>query len=157
MKSQRRIDSIHRSSRPRGVTIAESALVLSTLLLILLSMLDLGLAVLQFNSLSEAARGTAREAIVRGEMAPPERLAWGPATYDGTAADQTEQAAVVRKSLTAFDPADVRVRLEWPDGSNDVDRKVRVTLSYPYQPILPLPFLGSLYNLSAISTMTITH
>jgi Flp pilus assembly protein TadG len=157
MKGKHRIELAQHTSRPRGVTVVESALVLSTLLMILLTMLDMGLAVLQNNSLSEAARWTAREAIVRGEKAPPERTAWGPSTYDGTAADQTEQAAVVRKSLTAFNPADVHVRLEWPDGGNEIDRKVRVTLTYQYEPILPFPFLGNLYRLSAVSTMTITH
>lgn len=148
---------VERRKSARGVTIVESAFVLSTLLLILLTMLDLGLAVLSYNSLSAAARRTAREAIVRGEQAPPERTAWGPDAYDGTAADATEQAGLVRTSLAALDPKDVHVRIDWIDGDNHVDDRVRVTLTYRYVPLLPLPFAADSYDLAAVSTMRITH
>jgi len=131
--------------------------VLSTLLLLLLTMLDFGLAVLQFNTLSAAARRTVREAVVRGEKAAPERPSWGPDEYTGDAADATEQAEFVRSSLTVMDPEDVAIHMEWPDGDNRIDSRVRVTLRYRYEPILPLPFAAEFYDLSAVSTRTITH
>lgn len=135
----------------------ESAFVLSILLTLLLAILDVGLAVLHYNSLSEAARWTAREAVVRGEKAAPQRTPWGPESYVGTAADGSEQAAIVRKVLTAADLEKIIVRLEWPDGDNHIDQRVRVTLTYQYDPIVPLPFLQNAYDLKAISTMSITH
>lgn len=135
----------------------ECAFVLMILLLTLLTMLDLGLAVLNYNTLSAAARRTARQAIVRGEHAAPLRTAWGVTEYAATADDETEQAAAVRAGLVAISPQDVDIRMEWPDGDNRVNDRVRVTLSHRYVPILPLPFLSEYYDLKAVSTMTIVH
>src|ERR1700722_15022211 len=90
-----------RNSR-RGVAAGEGAIVLRVFLLILFGMLDLGLLVLDYNTLSEAARRLARQAIVHGQMAAPAQSVWGPATVNGTAADGTEYATALSPELATF-------------------------------------------------------
>ncbi|MFX8976598.1 TadE/TadG family type IV pilus assembly protein, partial [Acinetobacter baumannii] len=72
----------HRIPR-RGVVAVESAVVLSVFLLVLFGLIDLGLAVLNYNNLREAAQQLTRVAAVRGSNAAPQYTTWGPATYNG--------------------------------------------------------------------------
>lgn len=143
--------------RASGAALVEGAVVVGTLLTILLGMLDLGLAVLQYNTVSEAARKLAREAVVHGEMAPPQRPAWGPEPFSGTAADGSPFAEIVRPLLVAIDPQDVAIQVEWPDGGNRVDQRVQVTVACPFEPILPFLFGREPRLLSAVSTLRIAH
>lgn len=147
---------IARRSRRSGVAMVESAFVLSILLTVLLLIVDLGLAVLNYNTLSAAARRTARAAVVRGEQAAKKGTSWGPDSYQATAADSSEIAAVVRSSLATNSPDDVSVEVEWPDGGHRIDQRVRVKLRYRYTPILPVPGVDY-YDLTAVSTMKIVH
>jgi len=55
---------IRRESRDRGQTLAEFALVLPVLLLLLMAVFDFGRAIYAFNTVSNAARAGARVAIV---------------------------------------------------------------------------------------------
>ena len=144
--------------RRRGVTMVETAFVLSALMLVLLVMLDLGLAVLHYNSLSAASRWVAREAVVHGEKASPERTPWGPAAYSGAASDpSSEIAATARRALAACDAQDVTVAVEWLDGDVEIGDRVQVTLSCDYEPIVPVLFGWQPFVMSATSTMRITH
>lgn len=156
MKRSRHNQGCQRNRR-NGAALVESAFVLSVLLLVLFAMLDLSLTTLARNSLEEAARRVTREAIVRGENAPPERTAWGPATVTTTGDASTEVAALARKALTPSDLENVQIVVEWIDGENTVGDRVRVTVSYTYQPAVPFLLGSSNYPISARSTMRITH
>lgn len=145
------------AARRRGTVMVESAIVLGVFLFIVFGMLDVGLAVLRNNTLSEAARKVAREAIVHGELASPERTVWGPQAYSATADDTSEMAQVLRSVLVAMKPADVSLHIEWLDGGNAVDQRVRVTVSYEHKPMIPFILGGASLDLSAASTMRIVH
>ena len=147
----------HRSRGRRGATIVESALVLTALALIVLGILDVGIAVLRYNALSDAARRLARAAIVHGAMAEPQHAAWGPAPFVATADDASEIAAAVRPWLIAAAPEDVSVQVEWIDGGNQPDQRVRVTLRYAHERFVPLLLGASPVPLEATSTMQIAH
>lgn len=151
----------HGTSTPsrlrRGVALVEAAVVVPAFLLVVLGMLDFGLATLNRNNLSFAATRLCRAAIVRGEKSAPERTPWGPAAYIGTAAGADEIASVIRPHLAVMSPAQVRIRLEWLDGSNARDQRVRATVEYEQTWIC-----GGLFGMApstqqAVSVMPIQH
>jgi Flp pilus assembly protein TadG len=141
----------------RGATLVEAAVVLLVFVTLLLGTLDAALAVRQYNAVSQAARQGVREAIVRGEYAPPRRAAWGPATYSGTAADAHEIAQIIQQSLVGLDPGRVTILLTWPDGANTVGSRVRCTVATSYRPAVTTLFSRRELTFSATSTMLIAH
>ena len=122
-------------NRRRGVALVEGAVVLFVLLVLLFGMLDLGLLVLDYNTLSEATRRLARAAIVHGQMAAPQQTVWGPTTISGTAADGSQYALALKPELATFNLSNVNYSLAWPSGSNQPGSQVTVTATYVYQPI----------------------
>lgn len=141
----------------RGAVMVEMAIVLNVFLVLVLGTLDLGLATYRYNAISQAARQGARQAIVRGSLSPPAIPAWGPATYTGTAGDGSVYAQAVSPMLSGFNLDAVDVRVEWPDGGNAVQQRVRYTVSTEYRPILTSIFSNASYTQSAASTMPIAH
>ena len=139
-----------------GVTTVETATILCVLLLLLLGTLDLGIAVVRYNVLAAAARRVTREAIVHGAEAPPERPAWGPGDYTGTAADSSEIAGAALPYLPTINPADVAMSVTWPDGDHQEGDRVRVRMAYVHHAIVPL-MPSQLFNLRAECTMRIVH
>jgi Flp pilus assembly protein TadG len=135
----------------------EAALVIPVFLGLVVGMIDLGIGVLHWCVLSEAARQGARQAIVHGALAPSSVGSWGPTTYGPAAAtDSSPIAAAVRAALAGMDPSTVTVKVEWPDGDNQPDHSVRVTLTHTYRPLTGLIF-SSTFSLGAGSTMRIAH
>ena len=140
----------------RGATTLELAIVLLVFLMLTLGMLDLGLAVFRSHVLSHAARQGTRQAMVRGEFA--DRLGkLGPAAFSGTAADNQAVADALRPHLVTMDPSDVMLQVEWPDGSNEVKDRVKVTLSAEYAPVTTFLFGNPSWTLRSSSTVTIAH
>jgi Flp pilus assembly protein TadG len=135
----------------------EMSIVLSTFLLLTLGGLDLGLATFRNNTLSQAARCGARQAAVHGSLAAPAMTAWGPTTYNGNAGDGSQYAAAVSPMLAGFTLSKVTIKVEWIDGGNAIQQRVRYTVSTTYQPIITSFFSSSTYTLSAASTMPIAH
>ena len=58
-----------RHTRRRGATLLEAAIIIPVFLLFVLGTVDVGLAVLRYNILSQGARQGARTAMVHGENA----------------------------------------------------------------------------------------
>jgi hypothetical protein len=135
----------------------EGAFVLGIYLFLMFGMLDMGLAVLHYNTASEAARRLARSAVVRGEQAAPEMGAWGTGNYTGRADDGSPQALAVKPVLGPVKPNRVALRLEWPDARNQLEDRVRATVTIEYRPALSLVFGGAPFQLTAASTMNIAH
>jgi hypothetical protein len=131
--------------------------VLAVLALIVFGILDVGIAVLRYNSLSGAARRLARTALVHGAMAEPQHTIWGPDEYSAAASDNSEIAAAVRPLLIAASPDDVSIHVEWIDGGNEPDQRVRVTLRHVHAHFVPSMLGGSPVPLEAVSTMRIAH
>lgn len=145
------------SAARKGVTSVEGAIVLSVFFVVCFALFDLGLATFRYNAIGAAARGIAREAIVRGSRAAPERSAWGPMAYAGTAADGDEIASVASPLLPTMPRAGVTITVTWPDGDNEEDSRVHVRVGYVHRPFLPLLTLGESLDLQAESAATIAH
>lgn len=140
----------------RGASMVEAAIILPIFLTLILGMLDLSVGVFRQHVVSQAARHGARRAIVHGKMAPPKTTAWGTAAYTGNGDASDEIATAIKPSLTGLDPAQTTIQVQWIDGSNDVESRVRVTVSTTWTPIM-LALLGGQKTLTASSTMPIAH
>ncbi len=138
------------------MTLVEGAIVLNVCLVLILGMLELGIAVLQHNELSEGARCVARRAIVRGSMCT-DASPWGPAMYSGTAADGTEPAQTLNSTLVGVNPAEVQLQAAWLDGDNEPGSRVRVTINYQHKPLIVYLLGNYTIDLRAVSTMRIVH
>jgi hypothetical protein len=151
---------------------------MSTLFLTLVfGMLELGGALFRNHLVCEAARQGARNAIVHGYLAPHNSTmnAWGPApsyypappsgslysrstSYTVQADNPSDELArTIRPYLGGIDPGTVTIRIEWPDGDNDLGNRVTVTVSAPYRTITLFPFGALPITLVASSTMSIAH
>ncbi len=140
----------------RGATVVEGTIVLGVFLLFVFGALDVGLAVLRSNAVSEAARRGARCAIVHGNKASllgP----LGPATLNISAADANPIAQSVRQVLPTINPAEVQIEVQWLDGANQPDRRVRVAIAYVHQPLTFVMAGWDGMQLTADSTMLIAH
>jgi Flp pilus assembly protein TadG len=143
--------------RRHGATAVEGAIVLSAFFVVLFGMLDLGLLVLDNNTLAEASRRLCRQAIVHGQMAAPQMTVWGPTTVSGTAADGSAYAQALSPELATFNLSDVWFTILWPDGNNSVDSRVTVTVTYQYQPMMAFIFGTNTFPLQATTTMHVEH
>ena len=148
----------------RGATLVETVILLSAFVMLTLGMLDLGIGVLYYNTLSEAARAGARAAIVHGSLAPSELSAW-----DDSAA-VTAITSRIRPLLQAEGISDSDIaaavtvsHTDGPDagsadtGTNDAGDTVTVTVSVPYQPVMGILLGTSTVTLTGKSTMVIAH
>ena len=138
----------------RGATLAETAIVLVTFLMLVFGMIDLGIMVSRSQSLSEAARNGARTAIVCGEFA---NSPLGPTAISGVASDSNAIADALRPQLILMDPTQVRVNVTWPDGGNEIKQRVHVTVSADFTPITTFIFGAPTWTLQGDSEMYIAH
>lgn len=154
------------SGKRRGATIVETAITLPIFLILLLGMVELGIAVFRQHVVSQAARQATRRAIIHGKMAIPAVGKWGPATFEGPAdfdGDNDEGspasaiAASIRPYLTGLNKTQTMIRVEWLDGSNDVHSRVRARITTPHQPFITFLFGSSAWTLTGASTMPIAH
>jgi hypothetical protein len=130
--------------------------------------LDLGMAVFRYNILANAARQGARRAIVHGQLAPPLTVGvWGPTTIDkyasatgvpiidGGVRQDGGTPDGLKRLLVGCDLTQTKIKVEWIDNSNADGKRVRVTVSCPYTPLMTL--LLKSVTLQASSTMPIAH
>lgn len=146
--------------RRRGASLVEAVITTTALTTLMLGMVDMGLGVFQMHVVSEAARQGARQASVHGaNAAPPNGYlgSWGPATASLAGTSTDAKIAALQPYLTGLVLSNVTVQYQWPDGNNDVESRVRVTVSTSWSPMLTSLFGSSAYNLSASSTVPIAH
>ena len=74
-------------------------------------------------------------------------------TNDGS----NDIANAIRPFLAGLDPSRVTIAADWLDGDNDVENRVRVTVSTTWQPLMLFIFGSNPFTLSASSTMPIAH
>lgn len=149
----------HRTDR-RGEVLAEAALITLVFFVLILGMIDLGIGVFRQNTLSQAARHGVRQAIVHGSLAPTgwDGGPWGPSTIEVFAsASGSPMATAVGPMLVSCELEETKIRVEWLDGGNNVEQRVRVTITTPYRPILTALFGNPSITLTASSTMPIAH
>jgi Flp pilus assembly protein TadG len=147
-------------TKRRGATLAETAIVISVFLILVLGLLDLGIGVLRYNSVSHAARQGARQAMVHGALAPAgvQGGPWGPGTISAPAtASGIPAVAALQPFLFTCDPPSTTIQVAWPDGNNQPGNRVSVTVTTPYQPMMTFIFGNPSITLQATSTVTIAH
>ena len=107
--------------RERGQELVEYALILPIMMLILMSILDLGRAVYYYSAINNSAREGARYGVINPD-------------------DPAGIEAVVRNKAVVLNPANLTVVISSPD-----EDTVRVTLTYQFTPITPIvgTLLGS--------------
>ena len=162
----------HRNESRRGTTLLEAVLTITALLTLILGTIDLGMAVFRQQVLSQAARQGVRKAIVHGKLAPSgwNGGPWGPSssyptltdpttwTYTVNANNSTDYIAqAIKPSLSGMDTSQVTITVQWIDGSNSPEKRVRVTLATTWQPLLFFIFGNQTVPLGASSTMPIAH
>jgi hypothetical protein len=137
------------------------AIILGIFLVTTMGMLDLGVGVFRYHLVAQTARFGARRAIVHGEMAN-QLGSWGPATIDVPATasgvpivDGPQDG--IQPMLVGCDLPQSRIRVEWLDGGNGFEDRVRVTVTSPYTPLFLFIFPNTTINLTASSTMAIAH
>lgn len=125
----------------------EFALVFPIFILIVMGVVDLGRAVWQYNTLSNAAREGARYGIV---LKNP----------DGTARTDAQITDVVKEKAVGVDiTGGGSVVIAFPDGRT-AEKPIKVTVTYQYQPVAPLisaVIPGGAINLSATSQMIVEY
>jgi Flp pilus assembly protein TadG len=141
----------------RGAALVELSVVLMVFLTLVLGMLDLGIGVFEYNTISQVARAGARKAVIHGSMAGA-MGEWGPTTYGPVAATDTNPIAqAIQPSLAGLDSTKVTIKVEWLDSDNQPEKRVRVTVTYPFQPMMTFIFGNPTITLSAVSVMPIAH
>ena len=141
----------------RGASLVEAGIILSVFLTFVLGTLDFALGVFKYNIASGAARQGARLASVHGSLAPSSMGQWGPAAYSGKGNDTNAIAQAIKPTLVGLDSSKVTIQVQWLDGSNDFEKRVRVTVTTPYKPIMTSIFGNVTFNLTATSTVPIAH
>lgn len=145
----------------RGAAVLELSITLMIILMMTMGTIDLGVGVFRQHVLSQAARQAARRASVHGELATA-LGEWGPSEIDVPATANGVPIVDgpndgIQGMLMGCDLARTRIRIEWVDGSNEIDQRVRATVTSPFKPTLLFIFGDSERTLSASSTMRISH
>lgn len=142
----------------RGATAVEMAILFPSFIFLTLFMFDMGLALLRYHVVAEAARHCARQAIVRGSMA--DALGpLGPESLSVTDFANNPMTEDIQTALNAIGGPEVDLQAEWVTGGNSFakDDLVRVSVSVPYRPVVTFLFGNPELTLSATSTMEIAH
>jgi hypothetical protein len=153
LQRSRRLRSTDRS----GAAAVEATIALGVFFLVCLAMFDLGLATFRHNALSAAARGIAREAIVRGIHAPNERTSWGPTAFAALADDSSEIASLASQMIPTMPADEVHVSVTWPDGEIGEGDRVHVRLDFEHKCFVSLFVVGDTLPLKAETTMRIVN
>lgn len=131
-----------------GATLVEFALVAVILIIVLLSMVEMGRMILVYNTMANAARAGARYAMVHGYY----RSGSGADGSSGPTCPCPQVNAVVQNFASAglLDTSQLTVTVSYPDSSNLPGKHVDVTVQYPYNPLLG--YFSSILNRTLSST-----
>lgn len=151
------MSGVRRTARlgERAQALVEFAAVGLVFFVVVFGMIDVGRAVWNYNTLAQATREGGRYAIVHGELSSDPS---GPGSPHYTSPDQDAKVSeAVQQFASGLDESRLTVEAEWPDGSNKLGKRVKVTSHYSYASIfgdlLGLPSV----TLTSSSTMEIVH
>lgn len=148
----------HQHRRP-GAAVVEMAFVGPVALLLILGIMDLGIAVWSYSNITQAAREGGRYAQVHGSQyaagvagqpssAGPVTPASGPTANDPNVDQVVRRYAYVHQN-------NLTVQSSWPNGDNNPNSPVTVQATYSYSPLLFLK-LGTL-TMRTQTTMIINY
>jgi Flp pilus assembly protein TadG len=135
------------------------ALVGPIALIVIIGIVDIGLAIWSYNNISEAVREGARYAQIHGAKyatwyaGPPTPSAGTPPASGPTANDANVEKVV--RSYAFVQPGALTVLSTWPSGNNNPNSPVTVEATYSYSPTLIFQ-LGTL-NLHTKTTVSINY
>ena len=112
-----------RGGSQKGVTVVESAIILSVFFMLLFGIMECGRLLNSYHFLSNASRQAARYAMVRG-------------SESGRAASAAEITSYVKNMAPGMDPNAFTVTTTWTP-SNDPGDTVRVQIQYVFQSVVP--------------------
>jgi Flp pilus assembly protein TadG len=136
-----------RRKRSRGGTLVEFTMVVFLLVIVLLSVVEMGRMVLVYTTVTNSARAAARYAIVHGAS----RTGTGKDGPSGPGANPAEIVQVVKDfaSTGLLDVNSLTINVTYPAGVNTVGGTVDVAVSYTYNPFIGmLPLRVPLSNAS---------
>jgi Flp pilus assembly protein TadG len=128
--------------RERGAAAAEFAIILPVFFLLVMGAVDFGRAFWTKNTLANVAREATRYASVRSLRSQD------PATL-------TKIKGVILGQSGPLDPEKMVVTASWTP-TNNPGGSVRVDVSYPFEPVLPLLFFESI-GMTSSSTMIVSY
>ena len=128
---RRRVRAGARAGR-RGTAPIEFAIIAVLLFLVIFSVIEFCRMLLVYTAVANAASAGARYAIVHGGN----RTGTGTNGPSGPTANPSEVLTVVRNYAGAslLDPARLSITVTYPDSDNSSGSRVRVIVSYPYDP-----------------------
>lgn len=112
----------------------EFSLIAVMLVIVLLAIVEMGRMVLVYTTVANAARAGARYAIVHGG----ERTGSG-ATGPSGPGSTTQVQTVVKNFASAglLNTSNLTITVSYPNGLNTAGSLVSVTVTYPYDPLVP--------------------
>lgn len=128
-------------SRQSGVAAVEFALSATFLVMTMLFMWEMVLMVYTYNVMAVAAKEGVRYAVMHGTGNTA--ICVSPCT-----GNQTTNTAAVRSVVQNFasnsfhDVSGMTVTVNYPDGSAAPPNRVQVLISYPYKPLIVLPWMS---------------
>ena len=121
-----------RIARSRGTSLIEFSLCAFLLIMVLLSVVEMGRMILLYTTVTNSARAAARYAIVHGSN----RTGSGSTGPSGPGANPAEVVQVAKNFASILNTSALTVTVTYPGGNNLVGSLVNVTVSYPYDPLL---------------------
>jgi Flp pilus assembly protein TadG len=145
--------------RRRGATLVETAITTTTLMMLMLGIVDMGVAISRMHAISEAARQGARKASCQGSLAVSSLNGgpWGTTAFSGNGNSTDPKVTLIQPYMTGLNRSTVTVNVTWPDTSNLAEKRVTYQVSTTWNPMLTWIFGNPTFNLSAESTMLIAH
>lgn len=139
-------------TKNRGQGLVEFSLAILVFLVILMGVVDFGMAVYKFNGVSQAAREIARVTSVH-PCAAPSALTCAPGSSAQTAAVVATQKNLVpaleNPTITCVDETGSAVA---PDPCDFSKHSVQVEITAPYQPVTPLLGLTGTWTMKGSSS-----
>jgi hypothetical protein len=126
MQADKPAGFVRRGQSPRGMALAEFAIGLTVLLLLVFGIVDLGRAVFAYNTISNCAREGTRFAIVHGAESPEPV---GPASNDPALENRLRQ-----KYALGLDGNRLSIQSSWSNSNNAPGSMVTITVRYNFQP-----------------------
>jgi len=124
-----------RKKRQTGQALVEFAFVIVFLVVFLVSFLEITALVYTYSVLADSAKEGVRYGVVHGSLS---------STCNGPGAGCDSGAAGVKAAVTSYatgslsNTAGMTVTPSYPDGTSTPSSRVRVVVSYPYQPLFGL-------------------
>ncbi|WP_263419482.1 TadE family protein [Terriglobus albidus] len=145
-----RISAIRRLQADDGSALIEFIFIAFMFIIVLAGVVELGRMVLVYTTVANAARAGARYAIVHGGDRTGSGVD-GP-SGPGSPCTCTQITTVVKNFASAglVNTANLTVTVNYPNGSNAAGKAVTVTVSYPYDPLIP--YFSTILNRTMGST-----